>query len=1025
MKKAIKIIGILFLAILVALFLAPILLEDKIIEKVKTEINTNLNAEVDFADADLSFFKSFPFPSISLSDFEIKGNAPFEDINLLKADNIFLQVGLASIIHSDEPIELTKIVINKAQFHIKTLVSGETNTDIFPEAAASNEEPYTLDIQAYEIKDGSLKYEDLQGLTFAEIETINHKGTGDFAKNIFDLKTNTQLSGVNLKSGNVRLAKNLIIKNDMPLSVNTNNNSYSFSNGVFEINDFKLVADGTVALQGDDIAMDIKSVGNNNSVKEFLSLIPYAYTKDFSQVKADGTFTYNAELKGNYNATKNQTPAFDIDLDLQNAKVQYPDLSLPIENINVIVKAKNTSGNINKTDIEIRPIEFTIDGESLRASLLNNNSGTSYFEFDLDTDMDVSKIQKAYPLPGVETLTGQMDVSIYSKGNPDDLMNNSLTKLQSNGKIKFSDLQYKSIGGDPIFVKEFIGDYDKDKLDISSLLVELEPNDITLSGHVSNILNYYFNNENLEGDLTVSSTFMDLNSYIIEGDTSSSQAMVETFDNLNVGINYSADELIYDAYEISNFITKSSLSNDNINIKSAAGKIGESDFSLNGKLTNLYNYLYSNESIEGDLSLDSKTINYADFVEVDPNSATEEIPIIPNNVNVSIQVNADKILYDLITINNAKMNLDVIANRVNMSDFKGNTFGGEIGLQGYYDTENADAPQFGLKYQMDKMNIGKAIESNKTFAILAPIYKYVEGFFNSTLVMEGLLQKDMMPDFNSLTGSGFVETLEGKLLGYSPVEKINSLLNLESGKQWFLKGTKNWFEIKNGALQVKEFGYQVKDIPMKISGNHRFNMDMNYLIKASIPRKYVETTGLGKEITKEFDEIISQINKRGLDIQSGSYVDADIVLTGNIKNPQIKLTNIRIADKPLTEQIKDQVRQKVDEKKAEIRDTVLTKVNETVNTIRDTVNTKTQEIKDTLITKANEMIDSTKEKAKDIVFSQIDTLLKEKLPDSTLTIFKDKVGGILKENTEISVDSILNKIKNPFKIKKLRGGNQF
>ena len=139
LKKAIKIIGILFLAILVALFLAPFLLEDKIIDRVKSEINSNLDAEVDFADADLSFFNTFPYPSVSLSDFRIKGSASFEDINLLKADNIFLQVGLASIIHSDEPIELTKIVVNEPEFHIKTLATGETNTNIFKETDGSSE----------------------------------------------------------------------------------------------------------------------------------------------------------------------------------------------------------------------------------------------------------------------------------------------------------------------------------------------------------------------------------------------------------------------------------------------------------------------------------------------------------------------------------------------------------------------------------------------------------------------------------------------------------------------------------------------------------------------------------------------------------------------------------------------------------------------------------------------------------------------------------------------------------------------
>jgi len=195
---------------------------------------------------------------------------------------------------------------------------------------------------------------------------------------------------------------------------------------------------------------------------------------------------------------------------------------------------------------------------------------------------------------------------------------------------------------------------------------------------------------------------MNLNQYITEGDTSASQAIVESFDNIDLNINFTADELIYDAYTITDFGTSSDFKNNQILIKSAAGKIGNSDFSMKGKLTKLYNYLYANESIEGDLIVDAKQIDYSDFVEENPNSTTEEIPLIPNNVNVTIDVNADKIIYEKITINNAKTNLDIVVNRVNMSEFTGKTFGGNIGLQGYYDTENPDAPQFGLKYQMDK-----------------------------------------------------------------------------------------------------------------------------------------------------------------------------------------------------------------------------------------------------------------------------------------------------------------------------------
>lgn len=1022
MKTALKIVGALLLAILVALFLAPILLEDSLIARVKDEVNKNLNATINYDDADLSFFKSFPYPSITIDNVAITGHAPFEDTELVRAERLFLKIGLASVIHKDEAIELTKIVVTKPKIHIKTNTEGLSNTDIVKASSdSSSDASYWLDIQSYSIEDGSLIYEDLQGQTFATIGQINHTGKGDFAQDIFDLQTTTLLENTTIKSSNIKLANNLTIKSELPIRVNTTDSKYSFANGLIHINDFALVADGDIQLRDEGVYMDVASKGNDNSVKEFLSLIPYAYTKDFDQVTASGTFTYAANAKGLYNSATSKTPAFDLTVDLKNGRVKYPDLSLPIENLNIDMKATNRTSDINKTDVEIKPIEFSIDGETLYAAVINRNSSTPYFEFDIDTDMDISKIQKAYPLTGIETLAGQMDIDIKTKGNTSDLLNQSFANLESTGQINLQGVVYKAIGQEPIMIDQFNGDYKNDQLTISNLNLMSTPNDIQLEGKVANVLNYYFNDQTLTGTLKAHSQYMDLNEYIEASDTAASQPILATFDHIDVRFEYSADDLTYDLYNIKDVQAMTTFIDDELTISKGTGLIGESDIALNGNLNNLYNYLYSQESITGQLDVRSQLINYSDFVDESAAETTEEIPLIPTNVDVDIVVKAKKILYGNITINDASTKLDLDANRVNMSNFVGKTFGGQIGLDGYYDTSDKLAPQFGVKYQMDELNIAETLKASPTFKVLAPIAEYIDGAINSTLVMEGLLKQDLLPDLNSLTGTGFLETLEGKLVGYSPVEKINSLFNLEAGEQWFLNSTKNWFEIKNGALQVKEFGYQFKDIPMKISGSHRFNMDMNYLIKASIPRKYIESTGIGQSVTKEFDEILNQINKRGLDIKSGSYVDADIILTGSIKSPKLELTNVRIAEKPLTEQVKEQVVQKVEETKAEIRDTINTKVDETITTINDTIQSKTEELKDTIASKAEEIIADTKEKAKDVVFSQIDTLLTDKLPDSTVTVFKDKAAEILNKNTEINVDSILNKIKNPFKIKRPGG----
>ncbi|PLW93361.1 MAG: hypothetical protein C0591_14755, partial [Marinilabiliales bacterium] len=62
--KALKYVGIFMLIIIallvISMFIVPQFYKDKIGEIAKTEINKQLNAEVDFGEIDLSLFINFP-----------------------------------------------------------------------------------------------------------------------------------------------------------------------------------------------------------------------------------------------------------------------------------------------------------------------------------------------------------------------------------------------------------------------------------------------------------------------------------------------------------------------------------------------------------------------------------------------------------------------------------------------------------------------------------------------------------------------------------------------------------------------------------------------------------------------------------------------------------------------------------------------------------------------------------------------------------------------------------------------------
>ena len=88
MKKVLKVTGISLLIIVLLLVAAPFMFQNKIKEMVKTFINDNVNAKVDFKDVNLSFLSSFPKANLTLDNLTITNFAPFEDEQVLNLSGI-------------------------------------------------------------------------------------------------------------------------------------------------------------------------------------------------------------------------------------------------------------------------------------------------------------------------------------------------------------------------------------------------------------------------------------------------------------------------------------------------------------------------------------------------------------------------------------------------------------------------------------------------------------------------------------------------------------------------------------------------------------------------------------------------------------------------------------------------------------------------------------------------------------------------------------------------------------------------
>jgi len=417
--------------------------------------------------------------------------------------------------------------------------------------------------------------------------------------------------------------------------------------------------------------------------------------------------------------------------------------------------------------------------------------------------------------------------------------------------------------------------------------------------------------------------------------------------------------------------------------------------------SNLFGYALDDETLTGDLDIKSNYLDLNQFMtEMEATEETEAMEIIPVPDNVDLKIKSDlkKVTYTNFDLNNIKGIVKVKDSEAIMKDVKGKILGGDVSFDGAYNTQDLSKPKFDMKTTLNSLNFNKAFNTFNTFEKLAPIGKFIDGKFNTTLSMNGILGMDMIPDLTSLNLSGFFHTLDGVIEGFEPLKELSKRLNIKDKiANLKIRDSKNWIEVKDGFMTVREFEHKIEDMSFLISGKHGLTQEMEYVVKAKVPRKLLEKTGISRTANNAWDAIAKAAQSKGINLANGEYIRLKIDVGGTAFEPTFNIiptaadgeTSVQDATR---DAIESTVNQAVDSVKT-IIDSTTAKVKEEAGALKDTitsvVETKVEEAK----TKAEETAKETAKTALDSLASggklelpKLDSLgsVKDILKDTTI-----------------------------------------
>jgi len=346
---------------------------------------------------------------------------------------------------------------------------------------------------------------------------------------------------------------------------------------------------------------------------------------------------------------------------------------------------------------------------------------------------------------------------------------------------------------------------------------------------------------------------------------------------------------------------------------------GQTDANLTGSLDNLMGYLFSDQVLKGRFNVKSNTFSVNDFMVAETKETTtnkgtpeektttettgQEAIKIPSFLDARLDFTANKILYDDLTLNNAKGALIIKDETATLEKISSDIFGGNIGLNGNVSTKG-QTPTFDVKLNLNRIDIVESFKGLELLRNLAPIAKSLQGLLNTDVNLKGSLNNDLTPIMNSLGGTAFAQILNAKVDATETplLSKLNGQLNFIDLDNLNLNNLVANLSFADGLINVSPFNFNIKDIGIDVGGSHSFENVMNYNLKLNIPAKY-----LGSEIAGG----LASLTKTNLE---DTKVELPIGLSGSFDSPAIKL-NMKQAMTDLTQQIiasqKDQVKDQV------------------------------------------------------------------------------------------------------------------
>lgn len=605
MKKLFKILGVFLLAVVVLLVAAPFLFKDQIATIVKNKLNGALDAQVEFAQVDLSLFRAFPDARLSIEGLSIINKAPFAGDTLFYGKEVKLDLPIGDLFNEPaDPIHVNELIINNAVSRLKVNENGKASWDIAKvdstetiavEVAQDTASGFSFDLNHYEINDSDFSYEDVATKNKLRLQNFTHSGNGDFSLDNSTLDTQTAAQ-VYYGLDDVEYLSGQQVKLDAKILMDLENQKYTLQENEALINDLKLNLDGYVQLLDDGTMIDLTLKTPSSDFKNFFAVIPDAYRKNLDGISTTGDFTVSGIIKGMVDDV--HIPTLDINISSTNASFKYPDLPQSVTKIDIDAQIKNTTGLTQDTFIKIGNAAFNIGQDRLKGNALVKNLTTNMLvDLNLNGTLNLGNLSKAFPLSDDMNLDGTLVADVQTKFDMESVEKERYENINTKGTASLTNFTYTSADlKKPLNIERADLDMNNTRIKLDNFKAKTGNTDFAANGTISNLMGFMFQDQDLKGSFKVNSNQFDTSDFMSDAEliTSSDNAKstapvteeaIKIPSFLNADMDFTANTVLYDNLTLKNVKGLALVRDETLTLNNTTTDIFNGNIGLNGSVS--------------------------------------------------------------------------------------------------------------------------------------------------------------------------------------------------------------------------------------------------------------------------------------------------------------------------------------------------------------------------------------------------------------------------------------------------------